>query len=359
MIRPGKGYLPPVAIPPGETIREVLEEKYITQAELAQRLGMTTKHVNEIINGKAPITVETAVKMEDILGLPCSYWLNLEAIFQETKIRLREQANKEDEVNIARAIPYNQMAQLGWVPVTRKAAERITNLRKYFEIPSLQLIPEVYSAAFRVAQEDKAIPFALAAWLQWGKVHSREIKTEPFSRKLLCDSIPFFRNLTTLPANEFVSILKERCSQCGIALVFAPHLDGTYAHGATEWLSSDKVMILLSLRYKYADIFWFSFFHEIAHVLNHNKKPIYINSQSNKNQIEQEADRLAAELLLPQKDYSKFVAETQVFSIDAVKSFAEEQGLDPCIIIGRLQRDGHIHYSELTELKRRFDWMRQ
>lgn len=355
MTKPGQGYLPPIAIPPGETIREVLEEKFITQVELAQRLGMTTKHVNEIIKGKAPLTVETAVKLEDILNLSSSYWLNLEAIYQETKIRLREQENQEEAI-VARQVPYNQMAKLGLVPNTRKISDRIAYLRKYFEVPSLQMIPEIYSVAFRVAREDKANPFALAAWLQRGIVESREIKTEPYSKELLVKALPFFRQLTTLPCSKFVPLLKERCSQCGIALVFVPHLDGTYAHGATKWLSADKVLILLSLRYKYADVFWFSFFHELAHILNHNKKPIYINRKENKDKAEQEADRLAAELLLSQKEYSHFLAKTQVFSFDVVKNFADEQEVDPGIIVGRLQHDGYIQYSDLTEMKRKFEW---
>ena len=90
MTKTGQGYLPPIAIPPGETIREVLDEKYITQTELAKRLDLSTKHVSEVINGKKPITMGTALKLEDVLGPPCSYWLILEAIYQETRKRLLE-----------------------------------------------------------------------------------------------------------------------------------------------------------------------------------------------------------------------------------------------------------------------------
>jgi HTH-type transcriptional regulator/antitoxin HigA len=354
MSRPGQGYVPPIPIPPGETIREVLQEKYLTQVELAQRLEMTTKHVNEIISGKAPITADTAVKLEDILGLPTSYWLNLEAIYQESLIRLRDRETQE-EIEIAKAIPYSQLTKYGLVSNTRKTKERIQSLRKFFEVPSLKLIPEIHSVAFR-AKEGDANPYALAAWLQWGISESRKIETEPYNRTLLIQSIPYFRQLTLLPAQEFVPLLKERCSQCGIALVFAPHLKKTYAHGATKWLSPDKVLVLLSLRYKFADIFWFSFFHEISHVLWHQKKQIYVNLDTKIDDIERDADRRAAEMLLPEKEFSKFISEKYVFTAEIVKEFASEQGVDPSIVAGRLQHDGHIKFSELTELKRRFDW---
>jgi HTH-type transcriptional regulator/antitoxin HigA len=169
-------------------------------------------------------------------------------------------------------------------------------------------------------------------------------------------SIPYLRKLTMLPVKEFVPLLKERCSQCGIALVLAPHLKKTYAHGATKWLSPDKVLVLLSLRYKFADIFWFSFFHEVSHILWHRKKHFYVNLDSKIDDIEKDADRRAADILLPQKEYSKFVSDNYFFTAEIVKGFAAEQGVDPSIVVGRLQHDGHIKYSDLTELKRRFEW---
>jgi addiction module HigA family antidote len=63
------GFSPDIAIPPGETLQEFLDSLAMTQVDLAKRTGLTTKTINEIIKGKAPITQETALKLESVFGI--------------------------------------------------------------------------------------------------------------------------------------------------------------------------------------------------------------------------------------------------------------------------------------------------
>lgn len=63
---------------PGETIKELLEIYHYTQQDLAEKIGMDLKTVNEILNGKAPITVDTAIKLELIFNIDAAFWNNLE-----------------------------------------------------------------------------------------------------------------------------------------------------------------------------------------------------------------------------------------------------------------------------------------
>ena len=65
-------------IPPGEFLREHLEESGMSQAELARRLGRPRQAVNEIIRGKKAITAETALQLERVLSTPAHIWLGLE-----------------------------------------------------------------------------------------------------------------------------------------------------------------------------------------------------------------------------------------------------------------------------------------
>lgn len=81
-------FKPTVAIPPGESIREDMKYLYINQAELARRLGITTRYLSKIIDGRAPITYETALKLEKVLGPSAQFWLNLETNYQLDKARL-------------------------------------------------------------------------------------------------------------------------------------------------------------------------------------------------------------------------------------------------------------------------------
>lgn len=65
-------------IPPGEFLREHLEESGMSQTELARRLGRPRQAVNEIIRGKKAITAETALQLERVLSTPAHIWLGLE-----------------------------------------------------------------------------------------------------------------------------------------------------------------------------------------------------------------------------------------------------------------------------------------
>ena len=67
-------FAPDYISPPGETLEDVLDDRGMTQAELAERTGLSRKTVNEIIKGKAPITPETALHLEHVFGIPARFW---------------------------------------------------------------------------------------------------------------------------------------------------------------------------------------------------------------------------------------------------------------------------------------------
>ena len=78
-------YLPDVVATPGETLQEVLEDRGIPQVELADRMERPKKTINEIIKGKAALTPETALQLERALGVPATFWNNLERNYQGKK----------------------------------------------------------------------------------------------------------------------------------------------------------------------------------------------------------------------------------------------------------------------------------
>jgi len=71
------------ASPPGETILDILEERGWSQSELAVRTGYTQKHIDQLIQGNAPITEETALVLERVLGSTVGFWLNREAQYRD------------------------------------------------------------------------------------------------------------------------------------------------------------------------------------------------------------------------------------------------------------------------------------
>ena len=74
--------------PPGESILDIAEERGWTQAELAKRLGYTEKHVSQLINGKASLSVDAALRLERVVGGTVDFWLAREANYQNRKAKL-------------------------------------------------------------------------------------------------------------------------------------------------------------------------------------------------------------------------------------------------------------------------------
>lgn len=349
-------YIADIAIPPGETLLETIESLGMTQAELAERMGMAKKTINEIIKGTAPITPETALKLESVLGAPARFWMNLEANYQEAKAKIKAEKAIKDEMAITKEIPYFEMAKHGWIEVTRDDREKVINSRKYFSVSSLHLVSGTMQVAFRKVDKDTTSPYAIAAWLRKGEIEAAKIDCEPFNKDTLQKLIPKFRSLTKKDPEVFVPQLRELLASCGVALVIEPHLSKTYVNGATKWLSKDKVLLQLSLRCSFADIFWFSFFHELGHIIKHNKKEVFIEKSRDRIQdtLEEEADQFASNTLIPQTLYRKFINSCSYSSRTGIVNFAEDIDVAPFVVIGRMQHDGIISYSEYSNMRTRF-----
>jgi Zn-dependent peptidase ImmA (M78 family) len=122
-------------------------------------------------------------------------------------------------------------------------------------------------------------------------------------------------------------------------------------------LNSDLALIQLSLRYKWDDHFWFTFFHEAGHVLLHGKREVFLEESeaAPEQQKEDEANRFASEFLIPRATMRAFTTRT-VYSYADVEAFAARIGIAPGIVVGQLQNRGQLPHSHLNRLKRKFVW---
>ena len=72
----------------GDTVQDTIDEIGMSQTELAKRLGISIPKLNELIKGKVPITKDTAVKLEYVLGVPTNFWLNLERRYRDELLEI-------------------------------------------------------------------------------------------------------------------------------------------------------------------------------------------------------------------------------------------------------------------------------
>lgn len=355
-----RGFYSDLAIPPGEYLAEVLGAKRMSQAELARRTGRPVQAINEIVKGEKALTPETALQLERALGVPAHIWTGLESRYQLVRARQEEKKRIRNELPYLKKTPYKQLADLGCVSGTRDSELKIRELHRFYGVSSLDNLPETWRAApsFRRSPKWDASRYALAAWLRCAELQAQNIGTAPFDKSALRTALNDLRAMTKMSPRAFPAALADRLAACGVTLVLQPHFPKTYAHGATFWLGADKAVLVLSLRGRWADVFWFSLFHEIGHLLLHKKKTFIDDGDipADLAELEREADRFAAETLIPSEELFAFIGKGDLRAA-AVKAFAEGMGLAAGIIVGRLQHEGAVgHDSGLNRLRQRYEW---
>lgn len=348
------GFNPDFTVPPGHTLREVLDDRGMTQKDLSKRTEVTEKHITNIVKGEAPISPKFATELEKVLNISARFWLNLEANYQATLNGIRAQRELQNQINQLSRYPYSEMANKGWVKKTRDKIERVSNLLSFFGVTSLNKVKLMQEIAYRKARKRNASPEALSAWLRRGELSAQNIETKAYDKNNFIDALHEIKKLTADLPPDFSNQVQKLCSNCGVAVVFVPHLKKTYVNGAARWLKPKKAIIQLSLRYKYEDIFWFTFFHEAAHILQHSKKEFYIDFKNDKpDAIDQDADRFASDFLIPPPKYRGFLINND-YSANNVKSFARDLGISHAIVVGKLQHDGKIGQNQLNHLRGKF-----
>lgn len=339
-----------IAIPPGETIREQLENRGMIQKEFAIRMDMTEKHISHLLNGKVSLTIDVALRLEDVLGIPAKFWMNLEALYREDLARVDNELQMESDCELAKHFPYSEAAKKGWLPKTSNIKEKVKYLRQFFEVSSLSCLENLQTLgiAYRISG-DKERDYTLALWAQKAKLEARKISTSNINIQKLTKKLYDIRKLTLLNPEEFFPILQKIFSDCGIALVALEHLKGSYLHGAT-FNDGNKIVLGITVRGCDADKFWFSLFHEIHHIIVGD---INYGTHTTMEQ-EAQADSFARDILIPGKEYEMWVKKS-IFSKENVLKFAESIGIAAGIVVGRLQKDSYIGFNRLNGLKQRYE----
>lgn len=346
-------FKPMIAIPPGETIKENMEVLGMTQKELATRMGITEKHLSNILNGKAPITYDTALNLEKVIGPSAEFWMELESGYQLDKARLDKENEMVIDLDILKSIKYKEMSKRKWVKETTDRRQRVANCRKFFGVANLSLISKTTSVMFRKNEMGTEKNLNIIAWLREAELEGMKVNTEDFDKNKLKKLIPVFRQLTLESASEFYPKMKKLCADCGVALVLVEDLPGNGISGATIWRNG-KAILALTVRGKRADIFWFTLFHELAHIINHKKEQCDINFDKNTGDLEKQANEIAREYLIPNDLYNKFIDNYNVKNKSNIINYSKAIGIAPSILVGRLMFDEYISYDQFSELRPSF-----
>ncbi|WP_027402491.1 HigA family addiction module antitoxin [Aphanizomenon flos-aquae] len=116
MTKTTRPFTPDWVSSPGDAIAEFLEERDWTQAQLAERLGYTTKHISLLINGKASLNEETALKLERVLGSTAAFWLRYEAQYRAALAKKEEESRLQGWTSWLVQLPVKELMNQGVIP---------------------------------------------------------------------------------------------------------------------------------------------------------------------------------------------------------------------------------------------------
>ncbi len=346
-------------VSPGSVLQEELAARDMTQKELAVRTGRPVQVVNEIVRGKKAITHETALEFEKVLGVSAHIWTNLESIYQMTLAKNKERARLEEQVEWLDHFPVQALETRGWIPRHKDKVEKVRALLEFLGIAGFGDSWSEAAIGFRITGSGRLSDGALSVWLRKGVIDGVAASTERYDESRFLKALHEIKGMTGEQPRNFVHSMMGRCAQAGVAFVLTPELPKSGANGVARWLNPERALIQLSIRWRWADVFWFTFFHEACHVLRHQVRTTFVEGKEleiGDSQAEDEANTFAADILIPSEDWARFL-DGGDWSERAVTSLASNIGIHPGIVVGRMQFEGIIPYSRLTHLKPRLEWI--
>jgi HTH-type transcriptional regulator/antitoxin HigA len=348
---------------PGDIIREILQRKGWSQRDLAIVLDRPVQAVNEIIAGNKAITPETAVSLSAALGNSADYWVQLEALYRLDLLRSKRTRTQETSVGrrakLFSKVPVNELIKRRWIDADLSDLDQTEHaVCEFLGVKSLDEEPEGFLARKSTLGENTG---AQTAWVCRARNVARVMKSGRYSKDRLLALIREIRQWSQ--SEQETRKIPGALASYGVRLVFVEHLAGTRIDGGATRLG-DIPLVALSLRYDRVDWFWFTLMHELAHVVAHEEsldtQLVGNDAQERVSEMEADANRQAAEWLVPQDQLQGFIRSVKpYFSRSAILSFSQRCAVHPGIVIGQLQKRGEIPYSHhrnhLVRIRHLFD----
>jgi len=346
--------------PPGSTILSILEERELSVEEFANRIGRSTGIAQKIVDGDHRLDNDLARRIARTLGASETFWMAREYDYRAA-ITPPTETSVANLSELLDRLPVRDMEKYGWIPAASSRDARIAECLSFFGVSTLAQWQGRYEdsfqrAAYRRSSAHKNCAVATSAWLRQGERTTRKDSVAQWSPDRLEECLPHFRRMTWFKnPSLFLPKLKALFAGAGVkfAVVRAPK--GCTASGAVRILDDGTPHLQLSFRFLSDDQFWFSLFHEIAHLLLHfDKMPFLEHAEMVQSQQEEEANEYASQVIVPIEYREELL--TLGKSRFPIIDFAKRVGIAPGLIVGQLQHEGIIHFARMHHLKRRYSW---
>ena len=328
---------------PGVYVRDALNDLNMSAKEFSIRSGISERTLSDLINEKGGITFDIAIKLAEFFKTSINVWTNLQNAYDAYIIEKRLKREIEDDYELLK--PFKKYL------VENKVIDQnddefmvVAKTRSSFSINRISLLNtnELLVSFKEHSGKEHDNVFAENLWIAYALTKARKIETKPYDRQKLLKSLPNMTSLMGKNPKEFFPILVDILKECGVAFVFVPYLSKSNIYGASKWLSKDVVMLAISNRGGKADVFWFTLFHEIAHVLMEHKRYCLLQFDGND---DVEANIVGSNILIRDEEWSSFINEHRIFDQKSIEEFAKKVNVPSFIVLGRLAKEKHISYS--------------
>lgn len=321
---------------PGIYIKDSLEVMGMTSKEFSMRTGISERTLSAIMNEKGKVTFDVAYKLSVYFDSSINYWINLQNQYDMFLKENEQRIELEDDWKLIKNLK-KYLLENDYISNEDDKESIVHKIRKLVGVNNLQLLTKKDSFVCLKKQQSKSESdiFLQNFWIALALNQSRKKKTMNYDKEKLKESINEIRSLIRLDSNVFLPRLQNILYSCGISFVLLPYLSKSNIYGATKWLSKDNVMLAISNRSGKADLFWFTLFHEISHVLMEHRRETLFNIEG---QDDIEADKMAADMLIPSEKWKTFIKSNE-FNLKTISDFANEIGVLPCVVLGRLHKE--------------------
>lgn len=344
------------AVAPGEYLEEWIEEHELSQQKVADMLGSSRKQVNEIINGHAPITSETALRLERVVGIPSTTWLRYEALYRADQARIadeRELAQHAAEID-PQAAAY--LRKIGATKATKaKPGNLVSDFLAFHRCGTWEAYSHVHDSATRGDFALAALKEAadvhinrtlLSTWLRAGEL-SREFelgKGFDYSPTELRNSLPRLRQRAATPNKSMLNDLAMMLAAVGVVFMVVEPPDKFPLLGMTRWIDKRVPVIQQTGRWGRDGFVIWTFFHELGHVLNDPRGEMHLEYSTEKKRntaAERGANKFAMDLLFGDEGIDPFVG---LASDREIRHAANDLGIAPGVAVHQMHRRRLLPY---------------
>ena len=336
--KPTSGFVPDYSLHPGAVLRQILQQRGIRQTELAERTGLSAKHINQLVKENIGISGDVAVLLERALGVDAEFWIN--ADIRHSLQTSRERARKQlpEYRSWVRSFDTATLVRQGIVESSDDYSTQAERILRFFNVATPSAFDETWirpRVSFRRSQAFTVAEHNTALWLRLVERSAEDVEVEPFREAALRKVARSLAKLTTLSVVDGFGAARTALATAGVVLTFVREVPGTRVCGATWWLAADRPVIAVTERHRKPDIFWWSLFHECGHLALHPRRETFLDIDRDKNtadSAEAEADAFASAILLPGNSADRIQAGT---THEELILLAAQLGVGPAIIAGQ------------------------